>query len=106
MTPATVDTPRFPTTSLPGMPLAGTIWACQLSRVEEIVCRCEQADLSAKTPAAAPALRSVSPTEPIARIDVTGVITKYRTWWSWWAGTAVATDIADAVKRAASELDN
>jgi len=83
------------------MPLAGTIWACQNGVVEEIARRCEQGDLAARTAAAAPARQAVAQTESIARIDIRGVITKYRAWWSSWADMAVATEIADAVKRAA-----
>jgi len=94
--------PRSPA-SLPGRPLAGTIWACESGVVEEIAHRCEQTDLLANKAAAAPARQTVSQTESIARIDITGPLVKRESWWSRWAGMAIATDIADAVKSAAAD---
>ncbi len=93
--------PQLSTTSSPGMPFAGTIWACQNGVVEEIARRSERVDPSARMPAATQVQSTEAAAGPIARIDVRGPLAKYRTWWSW--GMAIATEIADAVKQAAAD---
>ncbi|MFH1110373.1 MAG: S49 family peptidase [Planctomycetota bacterium] len=57
----------------------------------------------ASTAAAAPGRQTVSQSESVARIDITGPLVKRESWWTRWAGMAIATDIADAVKSAAAD---